>query len=552
MRKKSRQSSRIAAARRAKRANSGLYIPEKYWKATKPYQDCNPANDFYFGIANEVYMVLKSEEHFILEDILASSYLFLLACNITSYYEDKVSDLGIWKAFIDTNMDLYGYALPFYNLDDYDPKGINIQDIQYLLWHRLTKDRDNIMAPNLKNFSYLAESIFSIFEKSKSKAKKNTRFKQYFTVSDNSDLYPMRATLQWLATQSYLIGGDLRLKFNEDLESSNKKMAEINNEDYIFYMTMEDYGYSKRSSFSSLSAPEVLSRIAIASDAVKENIKTLSRHMGVYIYRGREAHHHIFQHAQTSRTYRVTKDSVAESAQNPLTLGQWFYMSLIWWQGEWWLTGMMSGGVKAENMLEEQREKPLSDKALWSAEQKETALKSNQEQYEVFLETFGGPYVEYQSKKAYREDAILFQQNLRKKLKKVKQLAPEDIEQIENVAYAMTGQLDATEFGVFFSPIQGMQLLFNVPYVIELMKKPNPTHHEKKTLFFRFIEDGFSFEFLKYLMEQYPTDNLQFPLENYPFDVPKHFHFLRRFFHPNNFGSFSNLPNIALVNYKDS
>ena len=40
-----------------------------------------------------------------------------LAIVLTMYYEDMISDLGIWNALTDSFQELYGRQLPFYDVD---------------------------------------------------------------------------------------------------------------------------------------------------------------------------------------------------------------------------------------------------------------------------------------------------------------------------------------------------------------------------------------------------------------------------------------------------
>lgn len=545
MRKKSNKSSRIAEARRNQRVATGLYFPEKFWLVNKPYNTFGETDTFYFELANKVYLALQTEKTYILGSILSENYIPILACHLTTYFEDKMSEVGLWRAFIDSNKALYGYSLPFYNLDNYDSKGINIQDIQYLLWHRLSVDKSEFLAPTREWIFVLAQNIFDIFEKAQHKAEKNTAYEKYLSISDDIDLYHTRFTLQWIATQSYLMGADLLHQFQKDFKQAvdNNNLG-LKKKGHIYHTLMEDYGYSRRSSFSALSAPEILYRIADASDKTKENIKTLSRHIGLYRYKGTEAEHLIFEHVQTSRVYKVIKESIKENSNHPFLLGHSFFMSLILWQDEWWLTGMMRGGKMDQNGLEKIKYKPLTDIALWSDQQKEQAIQIQKEQYDVFIETFGKALVQFDSKETYNEEMIRFQINLKKKIKKLEQLNEEEIAQIKELVHSSSNQLTEFRFSIFFSTKAGMKMVYNIPYIIDLMEKPMLANHEKEDLFACFLEDKMPLELLQFLLANYSTQHLESSPEVFLFDVPKHLHFLRRFYHPIDFGQEAELPTV--------
>ena len=55
---------------------------------------------------------------------------------MAAYFEDVISGMGIWRAFILTHKELYGKYLPFYTPDDhyYDDE-VNLEDVRFLLWH---------------------------------------------------------------------------------------------------------------------------------------------------------------------------------------------------------------------------------------------------------------------------------------------------------------------------------------------------------------------------------------------------------------------------------
>ena len=120
--------------RRGKRRTSADKVYIKDWMTFKPYDVHTSYDLHYLKIANDIYegiLVVKNKKVFAF-DIPAPK---MLACIIPSYYEDYVSEIGIWKAFTSDNEELYGYYLPFYESEEYDPDYINPKDIAYLIWH---------------------------------------------------------------------------------------------------------------------------------------------------------------------------------------------------------------------------------------------------------------------------------------------------------------------------------------------------------------------------------------------------------------------------------
>lgn len=58
---------------------------------------------------------------------------------IVGYFQDILTDSGIFRSFTEWHNRMYGKWLPFYELDeDYIPHELNIQDVRFLLWYTLT------------------------------------------------------------------------------------------------------------------------------------------------------------------------------------------------------------------------------------------------------------------------------------------------------------------------------------------------------------------------------------------------------------------------------
>lgn len=552
-RKKSR-ASKISKIRQAKKEASGIYMSENYWLVPKPYNTFGKTDPFYFEIANKVYEVLREHKDFVLYGGMMDTYLYILSCNLTSYFEDRMSDLGLWQAFIDTNMELYEYWLPFYNLENYNAQGINVQDIYYLLWHRLTKERAEIVSPQTKEIKTIGKAVFSIFEQAKSKAKKNPEYKKSLSLKnvESSEVENARYMLQWLAVRSYLNGSDLAISYQEERQQMIREKEGNMRPEEASYIILEDYAYLKRSSFSAMSSVDLLAKAAKVSADKKEAIKNLERHAGLYEYQSSDIKYHIFQHVQTLKTYSVIKSSFQPS---PFRKGQVFATTFIPWDGYWALSGLLIGvsetGFPKPGLLEAEREKPLENKSLWSAAQKEKIRASIKKEHQVFLDTFGSSLLFYTDKKTYRNDMIRFYSNLRKVINDSTTLDIEEEEQIEDMIRNLTSQLEIEESAVFHDLQTGIAIFYKIPVIIELLEKAEPTAEDIQKLFTFFVRKENPYSFLKYLLEQYPTDNLQFPDDKDAFDVPKHLHFLRRFYHPDDFGRYSDLPEMSLVNHRE-
>ncbi|WP_146903666.1 DUF3843 family protein, partial [Adhaeribacter aerolatus] len=124
-------------------------VTNKDWLALKPYKTFNDYDKPFLKLASEVNNLLSKEKKWFLKYEMGSENLKELACILTSYFEDFISEIGIWQTFINHNKETCGFYLPFYDLTEYDTEYLNPQDIAYLIWHYMSKNYvDSTLAPD--------------------------------------------------------------------------------------------------------------------------------------------------------------------------------------------------------------------------------------------------------------------------------------------------------------------------------------------------------------------------------------------------------------------
>lgn len=84
------------------------------WVKTKPYMAVDSVDIYYTGIANRIYDILKETK---LDAIFNTPHSMRTAVmSITGWFEDVISQNGIWQAFTNECEQMYGKKLPFYPL----------------------------------------------------------------------------------------------------------------------------------------------------------------------------------------------------------------------------------------------------------------------------------------------------------------------------------------------------------------------------------------------------------------------------------------------------
>ena len=159
------------------------------WVKTKPYMAVDSVDIYYTGIANRIYDILKETK---LDAIFNTPHSMRTAVmSITGWFEDVISQNGIWQAFTNECEQMYGKKLPFYPLgDNYYPDEINQEDIQFLLWHNLqTVTRtQRIINPTSPVLMLAAEFIYHMLEDEYETAPENERLHQFIYASVDKEV----------------------------------------------------------------------------------------------------------------------------------------------------------------------------------------------------------------------------------------------------------------------------------------------------------------------------------------------------------------------------
>lgn len=95
-----------------------------------------PTDPYYFRLCNRLAEICKREK--LLQD-WGDVMLKRVIIGIVDYFQDILTDTGIFRSFSEQHFKLYGRRLPFYNIDPetYIPHELNPEDIRFLIWYTL-------------------------------------------------------------------------------------------------------------------------------------------------------------------------------------------------------------------------------------------------------------------------------------------------------------------------------------------------------------------------------------------------------------------------------
>ena len=185
-----------------------LKIFQKDWVKLHPYTTSDPVDAYYVKLANQIYSIMEQTE---LINSFNPDETKEICVRIAAYFEDVISGLGIWRAFIRTHLKLFGKYLPFYTTDDhyYDDE-VNLEDVRFLLWHYTQQyhgfRKGTFVGPDNPTNEITAQLIYDVFCDEWTTAPDNPRMKRIFDREsryENYDTY--RGLLTWFHYACYLL-----------------------------------------------------------------------------------------------------------------------------------------------------------------------------------------------------------------------------------------------------------------------------------------------------------------------------------------------------------
>ena len=127
--------------------------------------DVTSTDQYYLDLCNELILLAKEENLFpsYPEKVIERAALCLIG-----YYQDVISDAGVWRSFITEHRRLYGKTLPFYEKDDgYVDFELNRADVRFMVWYALTMNYENLRQgyPMMDELCKGADAWWELLEK---------------------------------------------------------------------------------------------------------------------------------------------------------------------------------------------------------------------------------------------------------------------------------------------------------------------------------------------------------------------------------------------------
>ena len=199
-----------------------------------PFGVSSPTDAGYVRIAKAVFDWLRCTP-FCAER--SEEELKRMAIKLTLYFEDMVSEIGLWHSFVRKHQQLYGKPLPFYHVEkNYTPDEPHIEDIQFLLWDSTLDDEysDTLVNPENEALAYAARTVYTYFMELFEDTPINDDLYDFFHEARFTDnFYEVRQVLKWYFFDCYLTSGrfkdstfDEALDYQMDLCRGNRQVAQ--------------------------------------------------------------------------------------------------------------------------------------------------------------------------------------------------------------------------------------------------------------------------------------------------------------------------------------
>ena len=332
------------------------------WKPLHPYTGSASTDLYYITLALKLLTAIRSIENDLAEDDyrkIDPSLQKALACILTAYFEDVISQTGIFQAFSRVYQQKYGKPLPFYSLDsDYTPGEINTEDIQFLIWHyhMQLNNLDIAYSPALDTFAAIAADVMELFEAEYETAPENEKLLHYLQLDEKEqhNLYALHARFLWLCTQSYLFSNNGYL-LEDQAEALADEAKENGLEDQIPDMVNQlcnDFGFNQVTEFMRLTPPHWLAEVLGPESPLYDSLRSMGhKYTGYYRYEGGDDRVTRFRHIATDRVLEVTNRSLVglpRDMKNPSLI---LRTGFVEWNGEWWLSGQITSYEDSEDLI---------------------------------------------------------------------------------------------------------------------------------------------------------------------------------------------------------
>lgn len=336
--------------------NLEKFISINWYIDRKPYKISTEIDLFYLRICRDLFILIDRLVHkhqdvveMDQDDCREMAYIF------TAYFEDQVSEIGLWKALTELHKKHFGKRVPFF-----DPEVLRQQeeyfgdilpaDIHYLAYisyrNMLTFDDDKpVVMFNTPFLLELTECVFDYLE-----AREEVFVTDFYNefLQPESDILKFKYQLNWFVYKSYLTG----LEFSRKLDDHSWNLSEQETGDEeirsMIYAEQDRLLFEVPSSLTAFFPIDILAGVMRCNEKKKQEISNLKwRPHGIFQIKKETTEFYHFFHTATGEEFEVRIDSFDRPVKSPMDT--YWITTLIRWNDEYHISGLcISSPYKGE------------------------------------------------------------------------------------------------------------------------------------------------------------------------------------------------------------
>lgn len=313
-----------------------------------PYTKTDAIDNYYCKLVNRIIEVIYDYD-IMVEEIEPEDEVYEdTAKFLVGWFEDIISQTGVWQVFTSQCEKRYGSRLPFYEPgEDYYPDEINVEDVRFILWHCFQRDKigEKIYNPENTGILVLANEIYDIFDEEFETAPVNERLQDFFDFSylTEDDFMEYRSKVEWFYFHSYINMGCyecyLETLSNQLDEFEKRKELDDRKIDLMIYSFRINTVLSGRTPLLFITAPEYL-KLLFEEQAMNPvdapYMYVDSRMEALYLVTDDTDDYYVLKEVSDKEDiYKVTKDSIELNAPK-LIPGDTVVTSTLFKFGKYW------------------------------------------------------------------------------------------------------------------------------------------------------------------------------------------------------------------------
>ncbi|MCB0644511.1 MAG: DUF3843 family protein, partial [Phaeodactylibacter sp.] len=212
-------------AAKKKRLKEKIYPSD--WLRNKPYDRASDYDRDFVRVANEVLQLIEAYQPWLLSHGIGKTHYRKLALFLSSYFEDFISEIGLWNTFIARNQELLGKPLPFYDLADYEPGELNPQDLSFLLWYFISLHSERFHGPDDPVILKFGQELYELLEESIDQVFVTDFYRSFLKIPDDIDFFELKSKFNWITFEAYLPALHFNKLVKEKMDEYLEKNPEI-------------------------------------------------------------------------------------------------------------------------------------------------------------------------------------------------------------------------------------------------------------------------------------------------------------------------------------